>query len=283
MQAAVGTRLTCVRTVVRRYVRRYEVRFLSRTRGRTCVHTKRSSQEVVIAERFLGCHGVVQLRDAFFCAMPKPAWCLVYDLHESSLKTLLEHTDRVADPLGCSDAFGSCRCILVGLLSIHKVGFTNADIKPDNILVQARGHGPPSCGHGPRWTAVIADLGCAVEAPSDAREKVQAGGALKMQTLWWRAPEILFGDEKFDFSVDVWSLGLVFCELAGSRFHMGHASKAQYLKALCGQLGSPDGTAVAKLSGYPASGVPSTGRKAWPARTFTMVGSSGYELLDKML
>ena len=104
-----------------------------------------------------------------------------------------------------------------------------------------------------------------------------------MQTLRWRAPEILFGDDKFDFSVDVWSLGLVFCELAGSRFHMGHANKAQYLKALCGQLGSPDGTAVAKLSGYPAAGIPSTGRKPWPASFFTMVGSSGYELLDKML
>ena len=34
-----------------------------------------------------------------------------------------------------------------------------------------------------------------------------------MLTLWWRAPEIFFGEREYTNAVDIWSLGCIFYEL----------------------------------------------------------------------
>jgi serine/threonine protein kinase len=36
---------------------------------------------------------------------------------------------------------------------------------------------------------------------------------LKVVTLWYRAPEILLGDNKYNTQIDVWSAGCIFVEL----------------------------------------------------------------------
>ena len=41
---------------------------------------------------------------------------------------------------------------------------------------------------------------------------------LQLQTLFYRAPEILFGDVGFGLAVDFWSLGIMMAELAGFAF-----------------------------------------------------------------
>ena len=35
----------------------------------------------------------------------------------------------------------------------------------------------------------------------------------KVVTLWYRAPEILLGQDKYSFNIDIWALGCVFAEL----------------------------------------------------------------------
>ena len=35
----------------------------------------------------------------------------------------------------------------------------------------------------------------------------------EVETLWYRAPEILLGESKYTFSVDIWAIGCVFAEL----------------------------------------------------------------------
>jgi serine/threonine protein kinase len=32
-------------------------------------------------------------------------------------------------------------------------------------------------------------------------------------TLWYRAPEILLGLERYDFAIDIWAIGCIFYEL----------------------------------------------------------------------
>ena len=52
--------------------------------------------------------------------------------------------------------------------------------------------------------------------PWTEKECKEAG--LQLQTLFYRAPEILFGDVGFGLAVDFWSLGIMMAELAGFAF-----------------------------------------------------------------
>ena len=140
----------------------------------------------MIAERFIGCPGVVQVLDAFYCAVPKPGYCLAFDLHDASLKRLLDRKSSGYVPLTSTDVTSIFRGVLQGVACIHQAGFLHADLKPDNILLRHRGHEPPSSGHVSQgrhrgheppssghvsqWTAVVGDLGSAVEARRAARE-----------------------------------------------------------------------------------------------------------------
>lgn len=45
-----------------------------------------------------------------------------------------------------------------------------------------------------------------------------ADSAAEIQTLWWRAPEVLFGSRAFGRPIDLWSLGMVLAEIGGWRF-----------------------------------------------------------------
>ena len=35
----------------------------------------------------------------------------------------------------------------------------------------------------------------------------------EVETLWYRAPEILLGEKHYSLTVDVWSIGCVFAEI----------------------------------------------------------------------
>ena len=64
-----------------------------------------------------------------------------------------------------------------------------------------------------------------------------------MQTLWWRAPEVLFGSKEYNEAIDVWSFGMIFAEMAAgsARFQEGSpVTAAVYAEALFRQLGTPD-------------------------------------------
>ena len=106
-----------------------------------------------MAERFMVFPGAVQLLDAFLCTRPKKPWCLVYDFHGTSLKNVLSE-----GPLAVRVVRALFSDVLKGIQCVHKAGFLHADVNPPNILV-LKG------GHEPRWSAVVGDLGCAVEVP----------------------------------------------------------------------------------------------------------------------
>ena len=40
---------------------------------------------------------------------------------------------------------------------------------------------------------------------------------LKVVTLWYRAPEILLGANKYACPVDIWSIGCIFAEMANKK------------------------------------------------------------------
>jgi len=92
------------------------------------------------------------------------------------------------------------RIIMKSLLQImeeaHHKGISHRDLKTPNILI--------SLDEDPQIRVAICDWGMSAFHGSYRHHCVQ--------TLWWRAPEVLLMD-KYDHRIDIWSLGLIYYEI----------------------------------------------------------------------
>ena len=109
---------------------------------------------------------------------------------------------------------------------------------------------------------------------------------IEVQTLWYRAPEVLFGDRGFGPPVDMWSAGVVLAEVSGCRFvensHGTSGSQVSYALAVFGQLGTPACQELVGLSLFPKA-APQFRKKAWPGDVWRCLGPRGVELLEGLL
>ena len=87
--------------------------------------------------------------------------------------------------------------ILKGVRECHKKRIMHRDLKPSNILIDADGK-----------NVKIADFGLSKQFDIHLKDSTN-----RIQTLWYRAPEILLGSEIYGPAIDVWSLGLILFEL----------------------------------------------------------------------
>jgi len=79
---------------------------------------------------------------------------------------------------------------------IHSLGICHRDIKPQNLLVDARAHVLKLCDFG------------------SAKMLVQGEPNVSyICSRYYRAPELIFGSVNYTSSIDVWSLGCVMAEL----------------------------------------------------------------------
>lgn len=69
-------------------------------------------------------------------------------------------------------------------------------MKPQNILIDQEGN------------VKIADFGLARLLMIPIKTLTH-----EVETLWYRAPEILLGQKRYTFSVDMWAVGCIFAEL----------------------------------------------------------------------
>ena len=87
--------------------------------------------------------------------------------------------------------------ILNGVNYIHNLKYIHRDIKPDNILLSSEGK------------IILTDFDlCRQE--SKGKDDPMTRTAV---TLYYRAPEIFYGDSYYGNKIDIWSLGCVFAEL----------------------------------------------------------------------
>ena len=87
--------------------------------------------------------------------------------------------------------------ILCGVNYLHSLKYLHRDIKPDNILLSSEGK------------IILTDFDlCRQE--SNGKDDPMTRTAV---TLYYRAPEIFFGDSYYDNKIDIWSIGCVFAEL----------------------------------------------------------------------
>ena len=87
--------------------------------------------------------------------------------------------------------------IICGIKYLHSLKYIHRDIKPDNILLSSEGK------------IVITDFDlCRQESKGEDDHMTRTA-----VTLYYRAPEIFFGDLYYGNKIDIWSIGCVFAEL----------------------------------------------------------------------
>lgn len=137
-----------------------------------------------------------------------------------------------------------CRDIARGLAYMHSCGIAHCDLKPANVLITST------------HNAVIADFSLALFVGHQHTKYNVLGDNPKskcydcetrelqsqMQTLGYRAPEILFEKENYDgFAADVWSFGCVAAEIYyGYPLFYAYGNGLDYLKSVIRELGPID-------------------------------------------
>ncbi len=137
-----------------------------------------------------------------------PNVCRVYDVGEADGQHFLSMEYIDGEDLGgllkrigrlpADKALSIARQICAGLAAAHAVGIVHRDLKPANVMLDGRGQ------------ARITDFGLACLSTAPETREVFAGTPLYM------APEQLAG-EQATFQSDLFTLGLVICELFTGR------------------------------------------------------------------
>ena len=160
------------------------------------------------------------------------------------------------------------RHLLSGLVYLHENHIIHRDIKLSNLLLNSRGY------------LKIADFGLARLCEEPARPK-----STNVVTLWYRAPELLFGELSYDSKVDCWSAGCVMAELIAHKPLLPGRSEASQLDLMIQLLGTPN---EAIWPGF--SALPLTSRFRLTSQPYSNLRSefryihdTGVDLLQRLL
>jgi len=213
--------------------------------------TDKDMERMARREMFIlrACQGpyVVRLLETFEgCAGPtgEGTVFLVMEQMRHDLRGLLDHKE-ISSRWTRSHVKGYAWQILNAVAYCHERGYMHRDLKPANVLVDDRN------------TLKLADFGLASaikKHPDKEGQEIANYGRYtnNVCTLWYRAPELLYGSRAYDARIDVWSVGCIFGELLQNSLLMPGESEDDQLKciyALCGtplENGWPEAAALPK-------------------------------------
>ena len=119
---------------------------------------------------------------------------LVFEFMEHDLKKFLDlNNGPLSPPLVKSYLYQICAAIKY----CHSKRILHRDLKPQNLLIDKNG------------TIKVGDFGLARAFGIPIKTLTH-----EILTLWYRAPEILLGQKEYSTPVDMWSVGLIFYEMA---------------------------------------------------------------------
>ncbi|KAI7896044.1 kinase-like domain-containing protein [Mucor mucedo] len=158
---------------------------------------------------------------------------LVMEYCEQDLGSLL---DMVPTPYSASEIKCLMLQLLKGLEYCHSHSIIHRDLKMSNLLLTSTG------------LLKIADFGLARTLSLPGKPMTP-----NVVTLWYRAPEVLFGDTNYTTSIDLWSAGCIMGELMQHKPLLpGNTEQAQ-LDLIVKLLGSPNDSIWPGFNKLPSS------------------------------
>jgi serine/threonine protein kinase len=190
---------------------------------------------------------------------------LVFEYLDQDLKHLM---DKRKQPLAGRVLKSYLYQMIDGVLFCHTHRIIHRDLKPQNLLISKDAQ-----------TIKLADFGLArafqVPLHTYTHEVV---------TLWYRAPEILLGDKHYSPSVDIWSLGAIFAEMASKRPLFPGDSEIDELYKIFRLLGTPNEHTWPGVTQLPDFTPVFPQWKAQPLSSHcSALDACGLDLLGKML
>ncbi|GLD96964.1 hypothetical protein PINS_up005647 [Pythium insidiosum] len=171
------------------------------------------------------CHGachVIQLLDV---VRQNGKIYLILEFMDSDLETIIKATDEISE-LSIAHVKTHLQMLLLGVQELHSRHILHRDLKPNNLLFSKDGR-----------AAKISDFGMATHVDPADSERTRS---LQVVTRAYRPPELFFGQDRYDFSVDMWSVGCIFAEMLLRRPYFDGASDIDQLSQIFHALGSPD-------------------------------------------
>lgn len=157
---------------------------------------------------------------------------LVMEYCEQDLASLL---DNMPAPFSESQVKCIMLQLLKGLRYLHEGFIIHRDLKVSNLLMTDKG------------CVKIADFGLARNYGIPEKPMTP-----KVVTLWYRAPELLFGSKTHTTAIDMWSGGCILGELLGHKPLMPGRSEIQQVELIMELLGTPNDTIWPGFSKLPA-------------------------------
>lgn len=136
---------------------------------------------------------IVQLYDVNYVPSEKKL-NLVFEYVEYDMKKYMR---SLKEPLNNSQVKKLMRQLLEGIVHCHNRRIIHRDLKPQNLLID------PVSGD-----LKLADFGLARAFSVPIRTLTH-----EIETLWYRAPEVLLGQKEYSLGVDTWAIGCIFAEL----------------------------------------------------------------------
>ncbi|CAD8097012.1 unnamed protein product [Paramecium sonneborni] len=124
--------------------------------------------------------------------------------------------------------------ILLGLSYCHSRRVLHRDLKPQNILLNEL------------MTIKLADFGLSRVFPFPMPKFTK-----EIATLWYRAPELMLGDDNYGTGVDIWAVGCIMAECLTGKPLLPGDSQVDMLFKMMELLGTPNDSTYIGLSKLP--------------------------------
>jgi cell division cycle 2-like len=204
---------------------------------------------------------------------------MVMEFFSLDMQEALERR-RYPNVLRQGELKGILQQILRGMEYMHAQWYMHRDMKTSNILVHNTGR------------VALCDFGLARRFQDPPIKYTQL-----VVTLWYRAPELLFGEEKYTPAIDIWSLGCIFGELIQQEAIMQGQGELDQIDKIFSMLGSPTEENWPEFTSLPTSKIfkwrsATSGTKRLqelfpinppPHFKQTFLDGNGFDLLTKLL
>jgi serine/threonine protein kinase len=189
---------------------------------------------------------------------------LVFEYMEHDLKKFLDlNNGPLSPPLVKSYLYQICAAIKY----CHSKRILHRDLKPQNLLIDKNG------------AIKLGDFGLARAFGIPIKTLTH-----EILTLWYRAPEILLGQKEYSTPVDMWSVGLIFYEMAHRKPLFAGDSEIDQIFKIFQMYGTPtekEWVGITKLPYYKINFPQFKGRGI--KKYNTNIDEKGVDLLEKML